>query len=291
MTSQGSQTLTLNCLTYGAPFSEIFDVSIGINSKVTELRRAICEEAKEGWLPQHVMLWQVSILEDENVDKTLKKLKLEESEMMKTTWSLFKYFKSSPPQPEHIHIIVKLSKRAGQPPTTGRFQEQESERNLLQLTLEELGDGCGLDHRMTIRDVISEWKEMKGIETHEPSESPRRLEHAEGDVPSALLAARYTMFRQKSDEGGLRVTLLPRYVDPISLMWVEQRESVHVRKRKVLRKGLTHENVSSQTRRTRDPAMHPTLLKEKLQSRHSIKGSRCADLCKFVALQVAANRL
>ncbi|KAG8938847.1 hypothetical protein FRC03_006848, partial [Tulasnella sp. 419] len=108
MTSQGShEVLILNCLPWGRNFNtSMFDVSIASDTKITVLKKAICDEANEGWLPHTSRFGNI----DENIGNTLKELKLEDSgevKVMKPSKLLSAYYQSPPP-PEHLHIIVEL---------------------------------------------------------------------------------------------------------------------------------------------------------------------------------------
>ncbi|KAG8927854.1 hypothetical protein FRC02_007660 [Tulasnella sp. 418] len=108
MTSQQSETLVLNCLPQGEDGYGGFEVSVTLTSKVAVLKKAICEEMRMGWDPNDIDLWQVSIPIDD--DKTIQDLKLKEQEgvtLLRSLVYLKRYFLSSPPQPEHIHIIVE----------------------------------------------------------------------------------------------------------------------------------------------------------------------------------------
>jgi hypothetical protein len=61
MASQEShETFTLNCVLWGEDFDSIFDVSITSDTKITDLKRAVCKMGQRGWLDTKINLWSVS---------------------------------------------------------------------------------------------------------------------------------------------------------------------------------------------------------------------------------------
>jgi Crinkler effector protein N-terminal domain len=111
--------LELNCLVLGEDSSHIFTVKISDKETVSIFKDRIW---KKKWKtfdrvePDSLVLWKVSILDDDDFQSILDALELTENSeqlLRQSTVKLSNVFQDEPEE-EHIHIIVK-------PPPAGGF--------------------------------------------------------------------------------------------------------------------------------------------------------------------------
>ena len=104
-------SITLFCLIKGNTTANAFPVDIEKDQLVGHLRKVIkAEKAPEfdNFPADKLKLWKVTIPDDQN--DLLSNLTLNDGDELLATKKISKYFPDSPPE-EHIHVIVKLSRK------------------------------------------------------------------------------------------------------------------------------------------------------------------------------------
>jgi len=99
-------TLELNCLVLGDDRSHIFTIEIPDTKTVSALKKAIKDEKKPAFdhIPADTLiLWNVSVRDDEHLEENIKELDKALSPMD----VLLEVFPTCPVQ-KHLHIVVKV---------------------------------------------------------------------------------------------------------------------------------------------------------------------------------------
>ena len=108
-TSSSKLPLELNCLVLGEDHSHVFPVEISVSKTVSALKDMIKEKKKHAFEQvdaDALVLWSVSIPDDETLEEELTNLELVDELSLSPMNRLSNEF-SSIPKERHLHIVVK----------------------------------------------------------------------------------------------------------------------------------------------------------------------------------------
>src|ERR1700722_16379342 len=110
--SHHASVLELNCLVLGDDTSHIFTVKIPDNDNVSTLKNAIWTKNRPVFdhIPAHqLVLWKVSLPDDENLQQTLDEQELVEGAALRRSFTRLSNVFPTRPKDEHLHILIQCS--------------------------------------------------------------------------------------------------------------------------------------------------------------------------------------
>jgi hypothetical protein len=110
--------IELNCLVLGETRRHIFPVKTSLAETVGTLRKSIAEEKKHAFQhvdPDDLVLWKVSVPDDESLQENLNKLQVDfiDEKALSPTKDLSEVFSDTPTK-HHVHVVIKNSRTVGE---------------------------------------------------------------------------------------------------------------------------------------------------------------------------------